>query len=242
MYINLSGLIVLITGGNTGLGKSIGMRVAESGATVVLQYPKATNETEELIQALGQARGYAADLSQPKVPGQLCNDVLKDMGSIDVLINCISSFKPSSLEDSDTNWYEAWRHMFAVHFDSTVLLSKQLVQYWRKNHLPGRIINVSVPALTKEPQGTNLAHWVSKKSIELFVQALSQTIYTDKIRLFNIIPPPIREDKHVHFNKNKDEPQQHKGTARDVAPLATFLCSGLADYASGSTIDMSVAV
>ena len=244
MYINLSGLVVLITGGSTGLGKAIAMRIAESGATVALQYPKATAESEEVLNALGQARGYSADLGSIKAPAALISEVLRDMGSLDVLINSASAYKPVSLQDQDAAWYEAWRYSFAVHLEATTLLCKQAIQYWKKNKLPGRIINISTPDLPMTEQIDHLAYWVSKKSIELFTKGLSQATHADKIRLFTIVPPRTRDEKHIHFsNKTKEGASQvHKGTPRDAAPLAAFLCSGLADYASGSTIDMSVAV
>ena len=244
MYINLSGLVVLITGGNTGLGKAIAMRVSESGATVALQYAKANAESEEVLQSLGQARGYTSDLSLAKAPSQLFAEVVRDMGTVDVLINSATVYRALSLQESDGAWYEVWRQSLAVHLEANALLCKQAITHWRKNKLPGRIINISTPEIDLSEKIENLAYWVSKKSIESFTQGLAQATHADKIRLFTLIPPHMREEKHLHFsNKNKETPNQpHKGTPRDAAPLVAFLCSGLADYASGSTIDMSVAV
>ena len=66
MYINLSGLNILVTGASRGLGKAISTKLAEAGATIAVHYNKNMNDAESLAQILGnESKAFQADLADP---------------------------------------------------------------------------------------------------------------------------------------------------------------------------------
>ena len=65
MYINLSGLTILVTGASRGIGKSISTRLAEAGATVAVHYNKSVNKAEALAHSLGNdSQSFQADFAK----------------------------------------------------------------------------------------------------------------------------------------------------------------------------------
>jgi 3-oxoacyl-[acyl-carrier protein] reductase len=69
MYINLSGFSAFVTGGSRGIGAAIVRALVESGAQVVFQYVKNSNDAQKLADTLGRGtKAIKADLASPDGP------------------------------------------------------------------------------------------------------------------------------------------------------------------------------
>ena len=246
MYVNLSGLSVLITGAGTVLGKAIALRLAESGANISIQYVRANEETNKLLQSLGQIQGYAKDFTSAGGAKDLLSSVIRDMGSLDVWVNVPLSPRRSLLSDDDRGWSEVFRRTLMYYVEGSSMLSKCLISYWREKKISGRIININSPVLPMSDQADYLAFMVAMRAQEALTMYLSRATHSSNIRLFTLISPYLRGEKHAYFHsasKSKDKEESRLGSKskpQDMAPMVIFLCSGLADYASGTTIDMSI--
>ena len=87
----LTGKIAIVTGASRGIGRQIAKTLAEQGASVIVNYcgsQQSANETVEQITAFGgTAKAYQADVSDYTQAADMMNDVVKEYGRIDILIN-----------------------------------------------------------------------------------------------------------------------------------------------------------
>ena len=243
MYINLSGLHVLLTGATHSVGRSIATKLGEAGATLALQYNKKSRQAEELVHVLSNnSRSFQADFSKQEHIVGFMDRVCSEFSDLEVVVNNVSQFFPSSLSLSADEWFENWQNSFAVNLSAMAYLSKRAVMHWKKRKSGGRIINISAPLPLISNQGAEIAYATMKAATEAFAHNLSKAVFSDKVKVFTLMLPPLRAEEHLRFTKGeRKESQLLLAKPKDVAPVVVFLCSGLADYASGSTIDMSAA-
>lgn len=240
MYINLSGLHVLLTGATHSIGHAIATKLGEAGATLTLQYYKKNKSAEELAHILSNdSRALQADLSDKKQLIAFFDKIIAEYSELEVLINNASQFVPSPLSATNEAWFENWTKNFALNLEASVYLCKRAIEHWRKKKIAGRIINISVlpPHITST--GEQLAYATAKAALKAFTHSLAQAVFADKIKIFTLMPPPLRNAEHLHFSKEAHSEQLNLAKPRDVAPMVAFLSSGLADYASGTVINMS---
>src|SRR5262249_59881072 len=89
--MTLHGKVAIVTGGNTGIGKSIVLALAREGANIVIDYianPEATEDLEKQVAALGDtAIGVDADVSKVSDLQMLVDAAVKQFGRLDVMVN-----------------------------------------------------------------------------------------------------------------------------------------------------------
>ena len=241
MYINLSGLHVLLTGATHSIGRVIATKLGEAGATLALQYHKKNTQAEELAYALSNnSRAFQADLSNKEQLTTFTQTILTEFSDIEIIVNNLSHYTPSPFSLSHEEWFKAWNKNTALNLEATAYLAKKATEHWRKRKTTGRIINISMPLPPTSDEGAELAYITTKTATETFLYNLSKAVLSDKIRVFNLILPALRSEEHRRFSKDsKTDAQLLLPKPKDVAPTVVFLCSGLADHASGTTINMN---
>src|SRR4026209_416659 len=99
----LDGKRAVVTGASRGLGRSMALALADVGADVVItgRTQSTLDATADEIRALGrQAWTLKADMAQPAECETACEQILKDFGPIDILINNIGNLEVSvSIQD-----------------------------------------------------------------------------------------------------------------------------------------------
>ena len=125
MNISLEGRVALVTGGSRGIGRAIAVSLAEAGADVAVNYRRdeeAAAETVEAIKRLGRkAKAYSASVENFEEDQKMVADVLKDFGSIGILVNN-AGIASRGQTVADTDPLELERvlrvHAMAPHFVS----------------------------------------------------------------------------------------------------------------------------
>ena len=131
MYINLSGLNILVTGASRGIGKAISTKLAEAGATIALHYNKNVREAENLASILGnESKAFQADLSKPDEAAKLFERVVLEMGSVEILINNAGIALSSPISASDDEWIKAWDETMMVNLTSASMLCKKAIHHF----------------------------------------------------------------------------------------------------------------
>jgi len=247
MYINLSGLNILVTGASRGIGKAVSTKLAEAGATIALHYNKNVREAENLAHILGnESKAFQADLSKPDEAAKLFERVTLEMGSIEILINNAGIAVPAAIDAPEEEWLTAWNDTMMVNLTSAAILCKKAVEHFLKRKTAGRIINVSSRAAFRGDQAEYLAYAASKAGLVSLTKSIARAYGKDGIKAFNIAPGFVRTDMAKEFmdmygeGHAKDDVALERLTEpKDLAPLITFIASGMADHSTGSTFDIN---
>lgn len=247
MYINLSGLNILVTGASRGIGKALVTKLAESGATIGVHYNESIQEAEALVSIIGnQSRAFQADLSKKGEASKLFERVNLEMGSLEILINNAGVAIPAKMEESEKDWLEKWDRTMLVNLTSAAVLSKKAVEHFIKRKAAGRIINIASRAAFCGDKEEYIAYAASKAGLISLTQSIARNFGGRGIKAFSIAPGFVRTEMTQEFIKQFGEDYvkgdialERMTEAKDIAPLVTFIASGMADHATGSTFDVN---
>ena len=247
MYINLSGLNILVTGASKGIGKAIATKLAEAGATVAIHYNKNAREAENLAHILGnESRSFQADLQKPESVIKLFDQVISQYGSLEILVNNAGVAVSSAISQKDSEWLAAWDETINVNLKSSAILCKKALEHFLKRKSAGRIINVTSRAAHRGDTEDYMAYAASKSGMASLTKTIARAYGKSGIKAFNIAPGFVRTDMAKAFITQYGEEHAIKDLAlerltepKDIAPLVCFLASGMADHTTGSTFDVN---
>lgn len=237
----LEGKTAIITGAARGIGKAIAIKYAQMGCNVAftdLVINDAAKATEAELNALGvKAKGYASDASNFADTQRVVEEIVKDFGRADVLINNAGITKDTLLMRMTE---EQWDAVINVNLKSCFNFTKA-VQNTMLKQRSGSIINMSsVVGVSGNAGQANYA--ASKAGMIGFTKSIAKELGSRGIRS-NAIAPGfiITEMTHVLSEEVKTEwiskiPLKRGGTPEDVANICVFLGSDLSAYVTGQTI------
>jgi NAD(P)-dependent dehydrogenase (short-subunit alcohol dehydrogenase family) len=246
MNINLSGINILVTGSSRGIGSALAKAFAASGARVAVHYNSHPAEAEKLAMEIGEgAKAFGADLSKPENCRKLFTDVIASFEKLHVLVNNAGVAISSSLDKGDKEWLGDWQTTLNVNLVSAGLLTKLAIEHFVKNG-GGRIINIASRAAFRGDTPEYIAYAASKGGMVAMSRSVARAFGKQNIKSFVIAPGFIRTEMAQDFIDEygeefvmKDAALSKLTEAEDVAPTAVLLASGLADHATGCTIDIN---
>lgn len=239
----LENKIALITGASRGIGKGIAEVFAKQGANIAFTYNtsiEAAAALENELQQFGiKAKGYKSDASKYDQAQLLVDDVLKDFGSIDILINNAGITKDNLLMRISE---EDFDKVIEVNLKSVFNLTKAVIKPMMKQRF-GSIINMSSVVGVKGNAGqTNYA--ASKAGIIGFSKSVALELGSRNIRCNTVAPGFIETEMTDKLDENtikswRDSiPLKRGGTPYDVANVCVFLASDMSAYVTGQTINV----
>lgn len=216
------GKVVLVTGAGRGLGRAAAIAFASTGAMVAANdiTPINLDETLEMIHRQGGfVRDYVGDVSKMMPAQILVNQVLEEMGKIDVLINHASVHPHRSLFAID-EW--DWRHTQDVNLNSPFFLTQLVGRAMRERD--GGVIFYCLGGSAVQDQGKDAlgeaAYLSSKMGLIGLVRAASQELGQYRIRVHAI----------------SVEERERECEAK-VSALMIYLCSPQAEGLNGLVVD-----
>jgi 3-oxoacyl-[acyl-carrier protein] reductase len=239
----LDGKVALVTGANRGIGKSIALKFAAHGAHIAfsdLEYNDVSKRLEEELKAFGiSAKGYGSDASSFTDAEKLVNDVVKDFGKIDIMVNNAGITRDNLLlRMAETDW----DLVIKVNLKSVFNLTKAIQRIMIKQR-SGSIINMSSVVGIEGNSGQS-NYSASKAGIIGFSKSIAMELGSRNIRCNAIAPGFIetemtnRLSEEVRKDWVNDIPMKRPGTTEDVANAALFLASDLSDYITGQVISV----
>jgi len=248
MEISLRGQVILVTGASRGIGAGIGRQLLESGATLALHYNSKLAEAEAIRKGHeDRCHLFQADLASANGPIQLFKQVVAQLGRLDALVNNAGVAVSSEDDGADADWLADWDFTIKVNLRATGILCKKAVELFRKQE-GGRIVNISSRAAFRGDTADYLAYAASKGGVVALTRSIARAYGKQNIKAFNIAPGFVRTDMAQDFMDQYGEDYALNDIAlnqltepKDLAPTVAFLCSGLADHATGCTIDINAA-
>jgi len=246
MNVDLSGSAVLVTGASRGIGRALASALAGAGARVAVHYHRARAEAELLAQALGAgAEAFGADLGSAAQCEALWQAVVARFGRVNVLVNNAGIALSCVLEGPADEWLQQWDTTLAVNLRAPALLCRRALAHFEEQG-GGRIINIASRAAFRGDQPAYLAYAASKAGLVALTRSIARYFGKSGVTAFVVAPGFTRTEMAQAFF---DQFGEDYGTADialtrltepgDIAPMVVLLASGLADHATGSTIDIN---
>ncbi len=206
--------VILITGGNKGIGKATALLFSEKGYTVLFtsRYPENHSQLEDEFKSKGaaNAKGYVLDIRQKESSVSLVQEVQKDFGKIDILVNNagIGIFANLSEMTSDQ-----WNDVISTNLTGLFYLTHEVLpgMIGRKE---GHIVNVGSLASRNTFAGGG-AYCASKFGLLGFSECLMLDVRAYNVKVSIIMPGSV----NTAFNDHPvdDDRDTWKLTSQDVA-------------------------
>lgn len=240
----LKGRTILVTGGGTGLGRAMALRLAELGAAVFLtgRRPEPLERTAAEIRSRGKRAGWStADVRDFAAVERVVEQAYSELGEIDSLINNAAGNFLARTEHLSANAFAA---VVGIVLQGSFHCTLALGRRWIKDRHPGHILNIlTTYAFSGSPYVVPSA--CSKAGVLAMTRSLAAEWARYRIRLNAIAPGPFPTEgawqKLVPSAQiEKDWLQQHPmrrfGRPEELANLAAFLLSDQAEYINGECI------
>lgn len=239
----LEGKTALITGAARGIGKAIALRYASEGANIAftdLVIDENAKATENEIAAFGtKVKGYASDASDFEETHKVVDEIIKDFGRIDILINNAGITRDGLMLRMTE---QQWDMVIKVNLKSAFNFIHAVTPLMMRQK-SGSIINMSsVVGLSGNAGQANYS--ASKAGLIGLTKSMAKEIGSRNIRVNAIAPGFIITDmtgalsEEVRKQWAEQIPLRRGGTPEDVANVALFLGSELSSYVSGQVISV----
>ena len=237
----LDGKVALITGAARGIGKAIALKFASEGADIAftdLVINDSAQETIREIEALGRkVKGYASNCANFEETQAVVEEIVKDFGRIDVLVNNAGITKDGLVMRMSE---QQWDAVIDVNMKGAFNFLHAVVPVMARQK-GGSIINMaSIAGQTGNPGQVNYS--ASKAGLIAMAKSVAKEMGPRGIRANSIAPgfiisemtdalPQVVKDEYL-----KMIPLKRGGTVEDIANTALYLASDLSAYVSGQVI------
>lgn len=246
MNINLKDQRILVTGASRGIGRAIAEQLSNSGAEVLIHFNKNLEEAKSLQLSLPNTSHLApCDLSNLESVSGWIPELVNTFGKIDAVVNNAGIAIGVADNAPTADWLDVWQKTMDVNTTALAIICKEFIEHARKNN-NGRIVNISSRAAFRGDTTDYLAYAASKAAIVSLSRSIARYYGKEGIKAFIIAPGFTRTDMAQDFMDQYGEEYALNDIAlnqltepNDIAPMVTLLCSGMADHATGCTIDIN---
>jgi NAD(P)-dependent dehydrogenase (short-subunit alcohol dehydrogenase family) len=241
--MDLGGRAAIVTGGGSGIGRAICLRLAGAGASVVVADvdPDGAAMTVKLIEEAGgsgRAVSTVADVRSPRDAAAVAQFCVDSYGRLDILVNNAGLYPHSPVLETDE---EFWDRVQDINVKGTFLFSQACARVMAAAGTGGNIVNLASRQAYRP--GAGLAHYgASKAAVVSLTQSLALELGRSGIRVNAVAPGPI---PHENVDRGSEEQQNaylarlplgRFGTPDDIARAVQFIVSDAASYMTGATL------
>lgn len=240
----LTGKIALITGGDSGIGRSIAVHFAREGADVAIAYhtdDKDARETMRLVEAEDRrCLLFKGDLKKESFCKEIVKKTKAEFGGLNILVNnAAMQFPDETVAEISA---EQVRKTFETNIYPFFFATQEALKIMKNGDC---IVNTT--SVTAYRGSAHLLDYSSTKgAIVTFTRSLSAMLVDKGIRVNGVAPGPIWTPlipatfKPAEVKKfGKDTPMKRAGQPSEVAPAYVFLASADASYITGQIIHVN---
>ncbi|MGB8591358.1 MAG: SDR family oxidoreductase, partial [Candidatus Acidiferrales bacterium] len=237
---------ILITGGGTGLGRSMALRFAELGANLFLvaRREEPLAETAKEIRTKGVKSGYATcDVRDFAAVENALAAAEKEIGALDTLVNNAAGNFIARTEKLSPNAFNA---VIGIVLHGTFQCTLALGRRWIEAKQPGDVLNiVTTYAAVGSGSGFVVPSACAKAGVLAMTRSLAVEWARYKIRLNAIAPGPFPTEgawsrllpsKELEERARNHHPMKRFGRHDELANLACYLLSPQAEYVNGECV------
>jgi 3-oxoacyl-[acyl-carrier protein] reductase len=252
---SMKGRVAIVTGGASGIGRAISLRLAREGVSVIIcdiSIEKAKLTAEELRVLGSEVLEIETDVSRASDVKHAVHETLRRFSRLDILVNNAGiGYATGSLADPthvliENLTEEEWDRVLDVNLKSVFLFSKEVAPLMKLQR-SGKIVSIaSVAGLTGHGTkgGSGPAYGASKAGIINLTKTLARQLGPYNVNVNCVAPGSVPETAFTMTKEEieeelVDQPIKRVGKASDIAEAVAFLCSDSAQWITGQTLSVN---
>ena len=244
--INLTGKVVLITGGSRGIGAACSILFAQAGADIAFTYKSnkiSADKIKSQVETLGRkCLPVKCEISSFTDVKNCIKEIIEFFGKIDILVNNAGIWTYGEMGNMDQL---TWQETINVNLNSVYYFCNEVVPFMKKNNY-GRIINITSTA-GQRGEAYHSHYAASKGAVISLTKSLSSELAKDNILVNSVAPGWVDTDMcNDVFNDKEYKEKVRKGipigripSAEDIAGPVLFLASDLARHITGEILNVN---
>ncbi len=244
MKTEMSGLVAMVTGGGSGIGRATCLELARRRAEVAvvdLSCQAAQVVADEVKASGSSAAGFGCDVSSGTEVREMVASVGERFGRVDVLVNSAGLYRIGTIDDISE---EDWDRLLSVNLKGAFLCCKEAVP-WMRRRGGGAIVNLSSISGRTKSDLAGVHYVASKAGIIGLTMCLASQLAPEGIRVNCVAPGTIDTPMNAGLSPEgrailtKRVPMGRLGEAEEVAAVIAFLASPEASYVTGETVNVN---
>ena len=194
--MSYSNQAALITGGSSGVGAAVAIKLAKLGVNVAVNYNSSQTGAEAVVDRVIQegVQGIAlqGDVSQEKDCRRMVSETIEKFGRLDILINNAGTTTFVPHHDLEGLTEDIWHQALGVNLMGAFFMTRAAAPYLREADSGAVVMTSSIASLTAN--GSSIAYCASKAGMNSLTKTLAKTLGKDGIRVNAVLPGLIDGD------------------------------------------------
>lgn len=233
---SLKGKVAIVTGASNGIGRGIAERLAQDGASVVVNYAKSADKAKQVVAGIeakgGKAIAIQADMSKVTDARRLVKDAVKQFGRLDILVNNAGDFLAKPLAETTE---EEFDRLFALNAKGPYFAMQEAAKTIADG---GRIVNISTDGTHLGFSGATV-YLGSKGALEQFTKGLAHELAPKGVTVNTVSPGFTETDMMKEPFRTvgiQMSPLKRIGLPKDIADVVAFVVSEDARWLTGQNL------